>query len=345
MICSSTVPPLTVMSPPARRPARGASVRARVGGSIRAAAASSTGILSASGAGVVTASKHRALLPSSASSPVGLEHAEHEASGRQASRSRPACGFTPGQVGDPGVERRERGVERELALLVDQHRLRAARARSMLGLAQPALATGQPDAHIVVLEALLALVALAQACVATVDERLRALLGRGGVTLSASTRSRRERPRPPAARGRRRRPEPTNARLPAARSVTRREPNRKRAADATDPLTAGPASGGGGEPARALADQVDDLAHDPVDVEVLRREDGGDPASRSFAASAAGMIPPTTTGTSTPFSAAGAGSRGSARGASRRGSRGRRRRRPPARAEAAICSGVSRIPW
>ena len=51
----------------------------------------------------------------------------------------------------------------------------------------------------------------------------------------------------------------------------------------------------------ALGDESDDVAHDPRDLEVLRRVDRGDAGGLAAAAtSASGMIPPTTTGTSTP---------------------------------------------
>ena len=53
----------------------------------------------------------------------------------------------------------------------------------------------------------------------------------------------------------------------------------------------------------ALRHQLHDVAHDPADLEVLRRVDARRRRrSSSAASSAAGMIPPTTTGTSTPAS-------------------------------------------
>ena len=45
-----------------------------------------------------------------------------------------------------------------------------------------------------------------------------------------------------------------------------------------------------------------DVAHDPGQLEVLRRVDRGDAGSSSSARSSSGMIPPTTTGASTPIS-------------------------------------------
>ena len=96
----------------------------------------------------------------------------------------------------------------------------------------------------------------------------------------------------------------------------------------------------------ALGDEVGDLAHDPVQVEVLRRVDARRRRPRrGGAASAGGMIPPTITGASTP------GSRSSSTDA------GTSSRCEPERierpitstsswtAEAAICSGVRRMPW
>ena len=92
------------------------------------------------------------------------------------------------------------------------------------------------------------------------------------------------------------------------------------------------------------ADQLDDVAHDAGDVEVLRRVHGRDAGLLSSATSCSGMIPPTTTGALTPASC----SASITAGISSRCEPDRIDRpitcTPSCSAEAAIWAGVRRMP-
>ena len=81
----------------------------------------------------------------------------------------------------------------------------------------------------------------------------------------------------------------------------------------------------------ALLDQLDDLAHDPVEVEVLGRVDAGDAGlAQALGVGGGDDAAGDDRARRRPRRAACGRPRGPARGGSRRGSRGRPRRRPPA---------------
>ena len=177
------------------------------------------------------------------------------------------------QVGDLRVERRQRRLQREIAVVGEQQGLAAAQLLDAR-LAQALLLALQSDGDVVVLKGLLALIARAQAGVLATDDGLRALLRpRGGAPTRVAGRGhwdQRERDQSRDAE------DPDTPTPPPRRDDHGREPIRSAHADARGKTTDRSASGRSGG-AGARADEIHDLAHDPVDVEVLRREDGGDP--------------------------------------------------------------------